>query len=87
MLAVTEKIWLENLSDLSTNHIRMQEDPCFWLDYHYQDLDINRLNFDSEMRDDWTCSALLTPLHAGRCNPYGSLYQAWNIAPLIQSWT
>ena len=46
MLVLSENIWLDNddnLCDLSTNQIRMHQDPEFRLEQHYHDLDITRL--------------------------------------------
>jgi hypothetical protein len=43
MLVLSENMWLDNLCDLSTNQIRMHQDPEFWLEQHYHDLDITRL--------------------------------------------
>jgi hypothetical protein len=43
MLVVAEIVWLDNMNDLSTNIIRIHQDPGFWLDKHYHDLDISRL--------------------------------------------
>ena len=59
-LAVTEMIWLDNLNDLSKNHIRIHQDPGFWLEEHYSDLDINQLKREMMGKLSVTCGEMHT---------------------------
>ena len=43
MMSLAMYEWVEGLQQLSTNIVRMHQDPVFWLDPHYLNLDLNRL--------------------------------------------
>ena len=44
MKVLAKNIWLGNMEELSTDHVRMHQDPTFWYEQHIMDLDINRLH-------------------------------------------
>jgi hypothetical protein len=44
MLKAAKNLWLDNTEDMSSDHVRICQDPEFWYHEHIQNLDINRLH-------------------------------------------